>query len=95
MARKKLPKSPLAKAGKIVGIIALFLGWIPLIGWGMILFSYVSAFLSFRDIAEGKYSTESRRDAKLAIIFATVSLVLIPLELIAFGLLMYSGLILL
>lgn len=94
MSKKKLPESKLARSGKVVGIMALFLGWIPLIGWGMILFSYVAAFLSFRDIDEGKYSSDSRRDAKMAIIFASVALVLIPIELIVLGLLLMYGIIL-
>ena len=51
----------------------------------------IAAFIAMRDISEGKYSESSRKDAKLGIILGVISLILIPVELIVFGLLMYFG----
>lgn len=87
-----LPKSELASAAKVSGIVSLFLGWIPFLGWALIFFSVIAGFFAIRDIDEGKYNESSRRTARAGIILGVISLILIPIELIIFGLLMYFGL---
>ncbi len=87
---KTLEPSPLAKASKITGLLSLFLGWIPLIGWGMILFSVVGGLMAISDISQKRYAESSARDARFGIISGGIALVLIPLELIAFGLILLA-----
>ena len=92
-SKKILPPSQLASASKVSGIISLFIGWIPFLGWLLIFFSVISGLIAIRDISEGKYSESSRKNARLGIILGVISLILIPVELIIFGFLVYFGII--
>ncbi|MDP2908858.1 MAG: zinc ribbon domain-containing protein, partial [Nanoarchaeota archaeon] len=55
------------------GIFALFLGWIPIIGWILIIFALVYGFLSLNRIKKGN-TLESRRMAIAGIVLGFIAL---------------------
>jgi membrane protein YqaA with SNARE-associated domain len=89
----KLPKSKLAYRSKNAGILSILISWVPIIGWAVIAYAMVSGIVAINDISEGRYSESGRKAARTGLITAAIALVLIPIELILFGLLVYFGVI--
>jgi hypothetical protein len=83
---KKIPKSKLARRSRTTGIISLFVSWIPVLGWAIVAYSMISGLNALNDINEKGISKKDKKIAKTGIILAIISLVLIPIELILYGL---------
>jgi hypothetical protein len=68
-----LGTSGYAIASLITGVISLILGWIPILGWLVIFFTYLFAFLGLRDINKKKRKGKSLAVAGLVLaVFSTI-----------------------
>jgi uncharacterized membrane protein YidH (DUF202 family) len=69
---------------KLLALLAIILGWIPLIGWGFILYALLSYYRLLSQIPDDSYL----KDLKTIRIRALIAMFLLPLGLILFGFLL-------